>query len=289
VQLNFYGRTIGSSVSRVASEYGQIVPRVSQLVLFVVRYSTEKGTPVRCISSRYTPLLKSSRLGVAALAVVLVLNVSGIARAVMVSIPGLFNTGVNSLGNPLAAGAVDPHYTLISSDDPAFPGPNALVTDSPLPGGWTPNTPTAQWISPNAEQTPLDNGGPGTGNSVGTYIYDLPFNMTGLDPTQASITGSWAVDTIGLIYLNGAYVGLTTNLGGSSTPTPFSVPIGSNFGPGVNHLDFVVINAAAGSTGMIVQGIGGNAPGIPEPSTIVLAGLGFVSLIVVRLRRRKSL
>lgn len=243
---------------------------------------------MRCISSRCTPLLKTSRLGVTVLAVALLLNVSGIAQATMMSIPGLFNTGVDGTGTPLAAGVVDPHYALISSDDLSFPGPNALVTDSPLPAGWTPNTPTAQWISPNALQTPTDNGAAGFGNAVGTYIYDLPFNMAGLDPTQATITGSWAVDTIGLIYLNGAYVGFTTNLNGSGTPTPFSVPVGSNFGSGVNHLDFVVINAAPGSTGLIVQGLGGSAPGIPEPSTIVLAGLGFVSLVVVRLRRRKS-
>ena len=37
--------------------------------------------------------------------------------------------------------------------------------------------------------------------------------MAGLNPSLATITGSWAVDTIGLIYLNGAYVNLTTNLG----------------------------------------------------------------------------
>ena len=39
---------------------------------------------------------------------------------------------------------------------------------------------------------------------------------------------------------------------------------------------------------MMVQGLSGNAPGIPEPSTIVLAGLGFLGLLVYR-RRRGSL
>jgi hypothetical protein len=44
-------------------------------------------------------------------------------------IPGLFNTGVNDAGTPLAGGSVDPHYSLIQSADPAYPGPDAIVAE----------------------------------------------------------------------------------------------------------------------------------------------------------------
>lgn len=216
------------------------------------------------------------------------LIVGAASQAEALPIPGLFNTGVDSTGTVLPAGTTDPHYTLIASDDPAFPGPAAKVTDfPPLPAGWISNSSTSQWISPNPVQF-LDSNAP-SGDAAGTYIYDLPFDLTGLNSKMASISGSWAVDDIGLIFLNGMYVLGTTNLSGSSVLTSFSIPSTANFVSGMNHLDFVVVNSAAGSTGLRVEGLSGNAPGIPEPASIVLAGIGFVGLVALRLRRsRKS-
>lgn len=223
-------------------------------------------------------------MGMAALTVALIVGAATQAEAV--PIPGLFNTGVDSTGAVLAPGTTDPHYSLIASDDHSFPGPAAPVTDLPLPASWIANSSTSQWISPNPVQS-LDTGAPS--DTAGTFIYDLPFDLTGLNPKMASIAGFWAVDDIGLIFLNGVYVAGTTNLSGSGVLTGFSVPIGSNFTSGVNHLDFVVVNSAAGSTGLRVEGLSGNSPPIPEPATIVLAGVGFVGLVALRLRRgRKS-
>jgi PEP-CTERM motif len=227
------------------------------------------------------PSLRARNLGIAVLSITLIVGAT--KRVEAVPIMGLFNTGVDGTGTVLPAGTIDPHYTLIHSDDPAFPSPAATVTDQPLPGSWIADSSTSQWISPNPIQF-LATGAP-QGNAAGTFIYDMPFDLTGINSALATISGSWAVDDIGLIYLNGVYVGGTTNLSGPGVLTPFTVPTGSSFTSGINHLDFVVVNAAIGSTGLRVEGLSGSGPSIPEPSTVVLAGLGFIGLAGLRLRR----
>jgi len=106
----------------------------------------------------------------------------------------LFGTGIDDLGTPLAAGATDPHYTLVASDDPAFPGPEAFAVGTALPAGWIATAGGAQWITPQTD--PLDNGSP-----LGSYLYRTTFDLSEADPTTASIAGLWAVDNIGLIPL----------------------------------------------------------------------------------------
>ena len=76
------------------------------------------------------------------------------------SIPGLFGTGVDDSQALLAAGAVDPHYKLITSADTNFPGPNTIVVNQDFPiageagnGPWLTNGPSSKWIGPQGEQT----------------------------------------------------------------------------------------------------------------------------------------
>lgn len=209
------------------------------------------------------------------------------ARTDATTIP-LFTTGVDGSSNALPVGTVDPHYVLTSSDDPSFPIPDAHVVGN-KPGTWVLNNTSAgasaQWIAPNPIQ-----GGDVTspGNAAGTYVYEVTFDL-GTSPTQESIVGDWAVNTIGLILLNGQYVGNTTNLNGPTSLTSFSIPSTANFQPGINKLDFVVVNATHGPTGLYVGDIRGTyTPGIPEPSSLVLAGLGIGGLLVHRLRRSRA-
>src|SRR6185503_20922978 len=98
-------------------------------------------------------------------------------------IPGLFNTGVNTNGALLAAGAVDPHYRLVQSADAAFLGPDARVVNEgfPIPP-WLANGPGSKWIAPQAAQ--------GTGNQPGDYKYRITFDLSSLDQFTAVITGS---------------------------------------------------------------------------------------------------
>jgi hypothetical protein len=152
------------------------------------------------------------------------------------SIPGLYNSGVATDGSLLPNGAVDPHYKLIESEDPEYPGPNAVTINAGFPvGPWLAEGPNSRWIAPRREQ--------GTGNAEGTYIYRTTFDLAGLDHNRASITGRWAVDNSGNdILINGESTGLSNNAGFGSW-TDFEISWG--FVPGVNTLDFVVYNAPA--------------------------------------------
>jgi hypothetical protein len=251
-----------------------------QLVLSEFGFHLLKGTPVKFCSKKIR-CERALSLGMVALALTLAF---GFAAHVEAAVIPLFTTGVDGSGNALAAGAVDPHSSLVASDDANFPIPNAHVVGNP-PASWVKNTTFSQWIAPN----PLQGGdSPPTGDSAGTYIYEIKFDL-GLAPSQESIVGDWAVNTIGLILLNGQYVGGTTNLSGPGSLTSFSIPSSANFVAGVNTLDFVVVNANQGATGLYVGDIRGSfTPGIPEPSSFVLAGLGVCGLLVHRLRRSRS-
>src|SRR5262245_13149902 len=83
------------------------------------------------------------------------------------TIPGLYNTGVDNARVTLANSAVDPHYRLIQSADPASPGPNAIVViDTLFPivsGPWLATSPQSKWIAPKADQS--------GGSSAGDYVY----------------------------------------------------------------------------------------------------------------------
>jgi len=171
-----------------------------------------------------------------------------------VPIPGLFNTGVDNANAPLAGSSVDPHYTLIASADPAFPGPGAIVASAIPATYWFANSATSKWIAPAADENYPALGTPHPG---GDYTYRLSFDLTGIDFSTASITGTWGVDNSGAIRLNGA----ATGIGSPSYNPLIPFTIGSGFHAGINDLDFIVTNqAASGSnpTGLRVDGLSGS-------------------------------
>lgn len=175
------------------------------------------------------------------------------SAAVAAPVPGLFDTGVDGAGAALPGGSVDPHYVLVTSADPAFPGPNAIVPSLIANGFWVPNAATSKWIAPaNDESYPAL----GTRHSVGAYLYRLSFDLTGLDPATVTIQGSFGADNNVVIRLNGS-----PTTAGSATFTGLrAFTISTGFVAGVNQLDFVVTNAAgSGSnpTGLRVQGLAG--------------------------------
>lgn len=200
------------------------------------------------------------------------------------TIPGLFNTGVLSDGTVAPAGAVDLHYVLIASADPNFPGPSAIVAN-PIPAGlWLANSTTSRWIGPTVNQ------GYPTGaaaHPIGDYTYRLTFDLTGLDPATASITGNWAADNSGqFIRLNGA------NTPGNAVPVFTSLQaftVSSGFVTGINTLDFVVKNTSGGGsnpTGLRVSDIAGtaNATVVPAPAAFWLLGTGLLWIFGSRTR-----
>jgi hypothetical protein len=143
------------------------------------------------------------------------------------TVPGIiFGTGVDTNGAPLPHGAVDPHYQLVSSPDPEYPGPEAVAI-APLPG-WVTNAPSAGWIAPSSD--------PNITNSAGIYIYRTIFYVTNLDPTQIRVEGDWAAATKGLdILVNGQSTGSSSP--GPGTLTHFDL---TNVLSGSNTFEFLV-------------------------------------------------
>jgi hypothetical protein len=175
------------------------------------------------------------------------------------AIPGLFNTGVGSNGAVLASGTIDPHWQLIQSPDPSFPGPNAIVVNDsgfPIPP-WLANGPNSKWLAPQANQS--------TGNQSGDYKYRISFDLTGLEPSTAVINGLWTSDNGGTqVLLNG--VATSFNSDGNFTVLGNAFTINAGFVAGVNTLDFVVTNGGPGinPTGVRVE-LSGTANHQPPP------------------------
>jgi len=167
-----------------------------------------------------------------------------------VNVPlSVFNTGVNNTGALLAPGSTDPHYKFIANPDGTGATP-VVASTIPSPP-WIANGPNSQWIAPDPNQA-------GARLPGGNYDYQITFDLTGLDPSTAQLTGQWATDNSGAIYINGVSTGFTTPDVGFESFSPFT--ISSGFISGVNKLDFVVFNDTGSSTGLRVE-ISGTAQG----------------------------
>jgi hypothetical protein len=156
-------------------------------------------------------------------------------------VPGIFGTGVDDDGALLTNGAVDLHYVMTISGDPAFPGPEAYVVNEGWPiapaGPWPANGPRSRWIAPRAEQNQQVD--PAFGNAPGNYTFQLTFDLIGVDVSRFHLQGRWATDNTGVdILVNGASTGITSP--GFGSFTEFSIT--NDLVAGFNTLDFVLNN-----------------------------------------------
>jgi hypothetical protein len=208
----------------------------------------------------------------------LALSLGGFDRAQAATI-SLGNTGTGTYSVVGPAGATN-STAIIPNGTP----PN-------VPGSWFQNTATSSWIGSTIDPT-------------GNYTYTTTFDLTGLDPTTASIFGEWAGDNQGVsILLNNSSVGIATNPGsvGYTGFTPFSINNTAAFSGGTNTLAFTIFNFDDGNvnrdgtgpnpTGLRVE-LAGTADALPDPTAVPepsdLMGTAFAFGSVVLLKRKLS-
>jgi hypothetical protein len=185
----------------------------------------------------------------------------------------LHNTGVNSSDVLVAAGAATSFWTLSAEPGGASEalGSNPFRFHHP---SYFADTANAAWVSPGSD------GNAGVG---GHYTYDLVFDLTGLNPATAAISGIFGTDNDGSISLNGNAAVATTSFGGFGSTTAFSFT--SGFLSGLNTIH-VVVNNGGDPTAFFVQFNSGTADSgggsVPEPTSMVLICSGLAGLALIR-------
>jgi hypothetical protein len=193
--------------------------------------------------------------GAAAIALVAILAAS--ARAD--DIPGIHATGVDDAGVVLAPGTPDPHWDITQVPaGSSFAAPGAAIVATPH-RAYLPNdavgTVGSSWVGIRSSLT--------SAAPQGTYVYRTTFDMTGLDPETAVLTGRVSVDnTVIDVVLNGTSLGYV----GGNFRSWTDLSVTSAFVGGVNELELVVVNAGPDPSGLRVE-LGGTADPLP-PSVL---------------------
>jgi len=149
-------------------------------------------------------------------------------------------------------------------------------------------TGTTEWIANNSTGTNV----PGDWTF---FVFRQTFDLTGYDPNTADLKFQWAADDSGQGFadrgswtpkysLNGGGLIAGTWPGGNSYSFGPTVDLSSGFVSGQNEIDFYVEGNGL-TDGFALNPISITAS-VPEPASLIMLGIGFVSVIGVARRRR---
>lgn len=191
-----------------------------------------------------------------------------------ISVPGLYNTGVNSSGVVLPLQSLEQHYSVSGVANVAYVEPP--VYEPNLGWAWLPAPAGSAWIGPNSTTNTA------SPDPEGVYNFTLHFDLTGYNPADVRIAGSWMTDNTGELFLNGINTGFTTDAESYKHLTSFNLT--SGFVAGLNTLEFRVLNEFVGPnpSGLCVADL--SATLVPEPAATSFLGLAFLMAIAARHR-----
>jgi hypothetical protein len=200
------------------------------------------------------------------------------------TLPG---TGFDISGNPLAAGSVDPWWTL--DHNPVDQTHNAYFI-APGTGNWWPgyigNTNAAVfsgsgWISTDASSSY---------NGPAPYTFSMTFSLAGFDLNTVSIAGLWSIADGGALAINGFVVDtLDQSTGPWGTMHSYTINNPSYLLQGTNVISMTVQQSDQYYEAARFEGtLTGTQTAIPEPSNWLLVGSGVLGLAGV-LRRKINL
>jgi hypothetical protein len=194
-------------------------------------------------------------------------------------IGSLYSTGVSNGSAPLPDDtAPDPHWQLTAGPGGTNVGDMRVRTASggfPI-GPWLGDDAKSAWVG---ELSPNHDLSSGAGDFTATTTFSLP-----ADATSVRLVGRWSTDDAALeLLLNGQQVDGPNNTG-FTTWTEFDIS-STNIHPGLNTFEARWSNSG-GPGGVRVEFDEARFQTIPEPSGLVLFGLGLLGF--VRLRRRRA-
>jgi len=192
------------------------------------------------------------------------------SQAVTISVPGLFNTGVNNSGVVHPQQSLEQHYSMSGAASIAYIVPPVYAPNM----GW-------EWLPARPNST-TNTASP---DPVGVYHYTIQFDLTGYNLAAVRISGSWMTDNSGMLFLNGLSTGFMTDPESYKHLAAFDLT--SGFVAGMNTLEFRVFNEFVGPnpSGLCVADL--SATLVPEPSTVVLA-MGLILGVAMRHQLRKK-